>query len=618
MRGSLARNPAIGAAWLASLLLLGCGNNNDRGGAGDQTAGEARTPADTFGAGGPDTAGYTGTGTDTLSGGAVTGADTANPSSAIGADTATPQPAQPRSTARARRRAAAADTSPSYQADTSTMAYGQQGQADTAAVAGQDHKLADTAGWNQRNQGDTAAFQQQDTTQGGVTSNWEQQQDTTAMNQADTTAWGQQDTSAMGQQQDTSAWAQQDTTAMGQQDTTAYGQQDTTAYGQQDTTAMNQNAWDSSAAQRSSLTNQTTVDSTRPVTADSVAVSGDTSMAGQNAWADTSAAGQQNAFPSPDSMGMGAGGVAGITADSLRRLGWVRAEECGCQNQQGQQGSDTTQSGWRGADSTAWGNQGNQQADSAQQQGYQPNSWADTSAAANPSAGGWADTTSAAPSANAWQDTTSGAQDTVQPKTGWSQDTTRKSMQDTLSGQGVGAGADSSLLGGLDANTLTSSNLAYLLDEANVADSSAGAVAYGKATDDGVKRFAKMMMTEHGALRKDARAHLQRVGVNAEAPPTDPLKQMAEQGTRTLESTPKGRQFDQAYIDNEVVVHQAVLELIRQGRSASRDVATIEPILEKAEPVIQKHLDMARELQRKVGRPGTSDGAPQPDSSSNQ
>ncbi|MBK8003476.1 MAG: DUF4142 domain-containing protein [Gemmatimonadetes bacterium] len=599
MRGSFTRNPAIGAAWL-SLLLVACGGNkNDR--AAEETADATRpgAPADTFGAGGRDTSAYTGSGTDTTTGAVSSGTrDTA-------ATTTGTTPTRPRRTSdpaspawsqpvdRARRSTRDSAQSWGQQADSTTTAWGQQAdstasswsaraqdtanrwsQGDTSGLSQRaDGKLTDTTGWNSRNQGDTAAFAPQDTTQGGQATTWGQQ------NQADTTGAGQR--------------------AM-QQDSTGYGQQSAAA----DSTAWNRPGQDSSMAQRSSLTNQTTIDTTRASQADSVPVSG--------------GVGNQNAMAAQDTLGgMGAGGVAGLTADSLRKLGWIRASECSCQGQSGM--TDTTRSGWRGSDSTAWGNQSGQSRDSSQQssQGYQPSSgqasrWSDTSRSSTSSS--WADTARSSTSANSWGSTAASGQDTS-AGSGWSQDTTRRAASQDTARNGLGALGPDSSLGGLDPMTLTNANLAYLLDEANVADSTAGALAYSKATDDEVKRYARMMETEHGALRKDARAHLQRVQVNPEAPPTDPVKQMADNGTRTLEATPRGRQFDQAYIDHEVQMHQALLNLLRQARSSSRGQALIEPILEKAEPVLQKHLERAQELQRQVGRPGTADGAAAPDSS---
>ena len=69
----------------------------------------------------------------------------------------------------------------------------------------------------------------------------------------------------------------------------------------------------------------------------------------------------------------------------------------------------------------------------------------------------------------------------VSPETGMSADTTG------------GAGTDA---------PLTDANIVALLDEANMADSSAGALASTKATNKEVKDFAKLMMSEHHALRK--------------------------------------------------------------------------------------------------------------------
>ncbi len=54
--------------------------------------------------------------------------------------------------------------------------------------------------------------------------------------------------------------------------------------------------------------------------------------------------------------------------------------------------------------------------------------------------------------------------------------------------------------GGSDA-AFTDANIVALLDEANKADSAAGAAARPKATDKAVKDFAALMMSEHHALR---------------------------------------------------------------------------------------------------------------------
>jgi predicted outer membrane protein len=66
-----------------------------------------------------------------------------------------------------------------------------------------------------------------------------------------------------------------------------------------------------------------------------------------------------------------------------------------------------------------------------------------------------------------------------------------------------------------------------------------------------------------------------------------------------LQSTPKGAEFDRTYIDNEVTIHQAVLDLANQARVTTQ-TAELRQLIEKAAPVIRKHLDQATALQKKL------------------
>ena len=68
------------------------------------------------------------------------------------------------------------------------------------------------------------------------------------------------------------------------------------------------------------------------------------------------------------------------------------------------------------------------------------------------------------------------------------------------------AGADSTKATTTPKGGLTDTNIVALLDEANKADSAAGALAVKKATNADVKAFARLMMSEHHALRVAARS----------------------------------------------------------------------------------------------------------------
>lgn len=150
------------------------------------------------------------------------------------------------------------------------------------------------------------------------------------------------------------------------------------------------------------------------------------------------------------------------------------------------------------------------------------------------------------------------------------------------------------------ATKLTDANIVALLDEANKADSTAGAAASPKATSPGVKQFARLMMSEHHALRRTGQELAKKLNITPALPATDPLAPLAQQETTTLQSTPKGAQFDRAYIDQEVGVHQAVKDLLGQAKDAAEN-NQLKDLITKAQPVIQKHLDQAQALQKQLG-----------------
>jgi putative membrane protein len=71
-----------------------------------------------------------------------------------------------------------------------------------------------------------------------------------------------------------------------------------------------------------------------------------------------------------------------------------------------------------------------------------------------------------------------------------------------------------------------------------------------------------------------------------------------------LRGAPKGAQFDRTYIDQEVAIHKAVLDLAEKAHDQAQN-EDLKKLIEQAKPVIQKHLDRAEQIQKKLGRPTT-------------
>jgi predicted outer membrane protein len=69
-----------------------------------------------------------------------------------------------------------------------------------------------------------------------------------------------------------------------------------------------------------------------------------------------------------------------------------------------------------------------------------------------------------------------------------------------------------------------------------------------------------------------------------------------------LKAAPKGQQFDRVYMEQEVGIHKAVLDLAEKAHGAAQN-EELKKLIEQAKPVIQKHLDRAEEIQKQLGRP---------------
>jgi putative membrane protein len=171
------------------------------------------------------------------------------------------------------------------------------------------------------------------------------------------------------------------------------------------------------------------------------------------------------------------------------------------------------------------------------------------------------------------------------------------STDTTAASSTVSADTSAMSAGAPAAATWTDANIVALLDEANAGDSTAGAVAATKGTAAAVRDFAKRMMRDHHQLRLQGQALAKKLNVTPAAPSDDPVTPAGQKEMDTLNSTAKGKDFDRAYIDAEVDIHKAVLDLATKAASQTQ-TAELKNLIQKAAPVIQGHLDKAESIQK--------------------
>lgn len=149
------------------------------------------------------------------------------------------------------------------------------------------------------------------------------------------------------------------------------------------------------------------------------------------------------------------------------------------------------------------------------------------------------------------------------------------------------------------APALTDANIVYILDHANELDSAGGAIAATKGTSADVRAFGKEMMRDHHKLRADGQALAKKLGVTPEAPANDDSQAQMDKTMSLYNGATKGKDFDKAYIDNEVTYHKAVLETATTAMSAAQN-PELKNFIQKAAPAIQAHLDNAQSIQSKL------------------
>lgn len=149
------------------------------------------------------------------------------------------------------------------------------------------------------------------------------------------------------------------------------------------------------------------------------------------------------------------------------------------------------------------------------------------------------------------------------------------------------------------APAMTDANIFALLDEVNMADSSAGKMASTKGTSADVKAFGVLMMNDHHMLRKGGQDLAAKLGVTPMAPAGDMMPAKAQAMADTMTATPKGAAWDKWYIDHEVMMHQELLGMIDAGLAAAQN-AEVKDMLTKARPAVEAHLKRAQEIQGKM------------------
>ena len=150
------------------------------------------------------------------------------------------------------------------------------------------------------------------------------------------------------------------------------------------------------------------------------------------------------------------------------------------------------------------------------------------------------------------------------------------------------------------APAITDAQIAHIVVTADAIDSAAGALAVQKGSSKDVKDFGKTMVNDHGSVNKQAVDLATKLGVTPEDNDVSrQLKSGADANTAKLQGL-SGKEFDKAYIDNEVAYHQAVADALTGKLIPGAQNAELKALLEKSLPAFAAHLARAKEIQGRL------------------
>ncbi len=148
----------------------------------------------------------------------------------------------------------------------------------------------------------------------------------------------------------------------------------------------------------------------------------------------------------------------------------------------------------------------------------------------------------------------------------------------------------------------TDPEIAHIVVTANTIDIDAGKLAQSKAKSKEVKDFAKLMVTDHTAVNKQAIDLAKKLGVTPkDNDVSKSLTNGANDNVKKLTSL-KGAEFDKAYVDNEVTYHQAVLDALDKTLIPSAKNEELKALMVKVRPAFVAHLDHAKGIQTKLAK----------------
>lgn len=146
---------------------------------------------------------------------------------------------------------------------------------------------------------------------------------------------------------------------------------------------------------------------------------------------------------------------------------------------------------------------------------------------------------------------------------------------------------------------LSDPEIASVAVVANQIDIKYAEIALKRTKNKEVREFANLMIQDHKAIIAQAVQLVKKLKVTPKDNPVS--KSLLETSHKTISklNTEPVKEFNKAYIDNEVAYHKAVIETVKNVLIPQSKNAELRNLLETVVPALETHLSHAEMLQQK-------------------
>ena len=146
----------------------------------------------------------------------------------------------------------------------------------------------------------------------------------------------------------------------------------------------------------------------------------------------------------------------------------------------------------------------------------------------------------------------------------------------------------------------TDANVVDVLTVANQGEVDYSQIGAEKATRADVKKYAKLMVKDHGAMLDAVKSLATKLNVTpASNDKANGLKEETTKDINDLNGKTVGKDFDNEFMEEQVDMHQETLDLLNDLDSRTTN-ADLKAAIAEAKPKVQAHLDQAKALKDKV------------------